>query len=196
MSRTLKDHPLRVKMLDNLRRGEVWHAHNRLGRTVSGRSQYEYTFWKDDAASIRAFQQYLDSEHIEYAVEETDPTPMFDPHSDRTQPIEYTPRQVVFLVTLRYVKREYTAYCTDYAHYDPQRDVDTRDGKVPVCRPMMDGATFRQEYGGSSKEPYPRNASAMTLQTMAKAYNSGSALDDLEAYDTDVLYRHVKFSDS
>lgn len=175
MSRTIKDRPFKVRMLENLKRGEVFHNHENLGKTHRLRRTAEYTFLKRDAKDIREFRQELTQHGYEFETYEKAPVCISDEHG---RP-EYTPRKVVFLVTYDYRVIEYSAYCTDYEHYDPELDVDIRDGKTPACTPKYS----MEDYGyrsTSMHDAYPQNASAMKLQEVARLYNNGADVEELE----------------
>lgn len=192
MSRTVKDKPFRVQLLENYKQGKIDHDHELLGYSRTIQRTAEYEFHKDDAADIVAFRKFLNSEGYEYTTYEKEPYEIsaYRVEQETLRP-QYEPRRVVFAVKYDYIVVEYSEYCTDFEHYDQENHVDIRDGKKPVCTPSIT-YSYSTYYDHAGRDEHPNIEINTTLQHMAKAYNSGADLDELEDYEQEPLQRYFK----
>lgn len=190
MARTVKDRPFRIRWVEELAKGNVHHNHDLLGKTFYRLEHFSQTFFKHETQEIRALEAYLRDQEIEYRKEEVEPSPIYDDYSFR--PIGWIPRKVEFFWSIKHVARDYSAYCTDFEHYDAENDIDTRDGKEPACSPII--TQYRTTC--SCCEPIDRrasrNAATMSLQDIAKSYNSGLDIEELAAGYDHLLYDNIQ----
>lgn len=88
------------------------------------------------------------------------------------------PKRIYFRVMQAHVSREYTAYCTDHKHFDPETFTDTRDNKTVTCLPKYDTLPKRYFTSPDHVDRHPRSTRKATLKEMTKLYNSGEDIND------------------
>lgn len=98
------------------------------------------------------------------------------------------PKKIYFRIIEEYVLQEYTAYCTDYEHFDSTTFTDTRDNKTVTCLPQYDKLPKRYFTPHEFTERHARSTRKTTLKEMAKLYNSGEDIND----DNPILVEEFK----
>lgn len=180
MSRTYKDRPYKILELIATRKGCWYYAPLRVGRAPSRLWVPAYTkaFLKDDTQSIREFQELLESESIEYTIENI-------PNFEREDG-SYTPKEVEFVYRFnRYVT--WSTYLTDPENYDVHTKTDKRDGGKATGFPDVQSDRMWKEKGKFHFREHEyvymdtkKTSRHAKLNQIRKFYNSGYSVDEID----------------
>lgn len=109
-------------------------------------------------------------------------------HKTAYNKYEIPPKRIYFRVKKEHLFQEYTGYCTDYEHFNPESFTDTRDNKPVTCLPHYDALPHRYFGRQVEKERHPRSERKATLKELAQMYNNGEELDE----DDPILHEEFK----
>lgn len=99
----------------------------------------------------------------------------------------YYKRKITEIKTYTYpIKEKYTAYCTDWEHYDAETDTDIRDGGIVMCKPHLGSIGYNNDCDCGCKESlvlYKKNKNNYddnySCNDYRDFYNSGYNLIEL-----------------